>query len=181
MSTISNKTVKVLNRWALALSIIIPLAVAILLNPAVPKISLPFDPYVLPKIHATVNALTVITLLIALYFIKQRNIEAHQKTIYVALGLSVVFLLSYILYHGSTEPTSYGGEGTMKSVYYFLLITHIILAAGIVPFVLYTFIRGYTRQDEKHRKLAKITFPLWLYVASTGVICYLMLAPYYPS
>lgn len=170
-----------MNRWAIAFSIIIPLAVVVLLNPAFPKFSLPFDPYILPKIHATMNALTVVTLLIALFFIKQKNIEAHQKTIYVALGLSVVFLVSYILYHGSTEPTSFGGTGTIKSVYYFLLISHIILAAVIVPFVLFTFIRGFTRQDEKHRKLAKITFPLWLYVAATGVICYLMLAPYYPG
>lgn len=178
---VAQSTLKTMNRWALAFSIIIPLVVAILLNPSIPKVTLPFDPYILPKIHAAVNALTVVTLLVALYFIKQKNIEAHRKAVYVAIGLSVIFLVSYVLYHGSTEPTRYGGTGIMSTIYYVLLISHIILAAGIIPFVLYTFIRGFTRQDEKHRKLAKITFPLWLYVATTGVVCYLMLAPYYPS
>jgi len=173
--------IKRMNRVAIALSIAVPLLVAILMNPRMPKLTLPFDPYILPPFYATINAVTAIVLILAVYFIKQRKIVLHQRMIYIAMGLSVIFLLSYVLYHSSTQPTSYGGQGTIRSIYYVLLISHIILSAVVIPFVLFTFIRGFTRQDERHRKIAKWTFPLWLYVAVTGVICYLMIAPYYVS
>lgn len=140
-----------------------------------PPIELPFDVHILPNIHATFNALTVVVLLAALYFIKQKNIKAHQYAIYTAMGLSVLFLLSYVTYHAASEPVRYGGEGALKAIYFFLLITHIILAAIILPFILFTFVRGFTMQVEKHKRLARWTFPLWLYVAATGVICHLML------
>ena len=159
------------------------------------KIDLPtgWDFSFLPPFHATVNALTAVVLLIAFYYIKQKNIEAHRKAIYVAIGLSVLFLLSYVAYHFTTPETIYGDTnhdgivdaaekaavGSMRTVYLALLLTHIILAALTLPFILFTFIRAYTNQIEKHRKMAKWVFPLWLYVAVTGPICYYMLMPYY--
>ena len=172
--------IKTLNRWAAFISIAIPAAVLVLMTPdLLPKLQLPFDPYILPPFYAVINALTAVVLLAALYFVKQKNIVMHQRLVYVAMGFSLVFLVSYVLYHSATDPTTYGGEGLLRKVYYFLLISHIILSAVVVPFVLFTFVRGFTGQVEKHRKLAKIAFPLWLYVAVTGVVCYLMLAPYY--
>ncbi len=159
------------------------------------KIDLPagWDFSFLPPFHATLNALTAVVLLVAFYFIKQKNVEAHRKAIYVAIGLSVLFLLSYVAYHFTTPETVYGdinhdGEvdaaemaaiGGMRTVYLVLLVSHIILAALTLPFILFTFIRAYTNQIEKHRKMAKWVFPLWLYVAVTGPICYYMLMPYY--
>jgi len=133
----------------------------------------------LPPLHATLNALAAVALMFSFYFIKNKNVDAHRKANFVALGLSSLFLLSYVVYHTTTEATSYGGEGTIKYIYFFLLITHVILAAVILPFILFTFIRAYTGQIDKHRKMAKWVYPLWLYVAITGPICYLMLRPYY--
>ncbi len=187
--------IKKLNRWAWFFSIVVPGLVLILLTPdLVPKLDLPFSPYLLPKFHASVNALTVIVLLIAVYFVKKGKIEQHQKTIYVAIFLSILFLISYVLYHWSADPTKFGdldhndivdeaeklAAGSLRMVYYFFLISHILLSAIVIPFVLFTFVRGYTNQIEKHKKLARFAFPLWLYVAASGVITYLLLSPYYP-
>ncbi len=159
------------------------------------KIELPegWDFGFLPPFHAGVNALTFFVLLVAFYFIKQKRIEAHRKTIYIAVGLSVLFLLSYVTYHITTPETLFGdvngdrivspeeiaSVGSIRSVYFFFLITHILLAGIILPFILFTFVRAYTNQVEKHRKMAKWVFPLWLYVTLSGPICYLMLMPYY--
>lgn len=131
----------------------------------------------LPPFHATVNAITAVVLLVAFYFIKQKNVEAHRKAIYLAVALSVVFLLSYVAYHITTPPTSYGGE--LGYIYYPLLITHIVLAAVIFPFILFTFVRAYTNQFDKHKRMARWVWPVWLYVAITGPVCYLMLKPFY--
>lgn len=160
------------------------------------KISLPeaWDFSFLPPFHASVNALTAIVLMLAFYFIKQKNIEAHRKAIYVAMGLSVLFLLSYVAYHFTSPEIKFGDAnldglvdaaeaaavGGSRTFYLILLITHITLAGLILPFILFTFIRAYTGQIERHRKMAKWVFPLWLYVAITGPICYYMLMPYYP-
>ena len=160
------------------------------------KISLPegWDFSFLPPFHASVNALTAVVLIAALYFIKQKNIEAHKKAIYVAIGLSVLFLLSYVAYHFTTPETIFGDAnrdgtvdaeellaiGSTRTFYLVLLISHIVLAGLILPFILFTFIRAYTGQFEKHRKMAKWVWPIWFYVAITGPICYYMLMPYYP-
>jgi len=146
------------------------------------KIPLPegWDFSFLPPFHATLNAITAVVLMAAFYFIKQKNVVMHRRMIYVAMTLSVLFLLSYVTYHFTTESVKYGGEGAIRYVYFFLLITHVVLAGLILPFILFTFIRAYTNQIEKHRKMARWVFPLWLYVAITGPICYLMLMPYYP-
>ena len=133
----------------------------------------------LPPFHASVNGITAVVLLIAYNHIRAGRIESHKRSIYWAIGLSVVFLLSYVLYHTTTEPTLFRGEGPIKYVYYILLITHVILAAVIFPFILFTFIRAYTGQYHKHKRMARWVFPIWLYVAVTGPVCYLMLMPYY--
>ncbi len=143
------------------------------------KIPTEIDFSFLPPFHATLNGITAVVLLIALYFIKNKNIEAHRKSMFLAIGLSVLFLLSYVLYHFTTEETRFGGEGTIRYVYFFILITHIILAAVILPFILFTFNRAITNQITKHKKLARWVYPIWLYVAITGPLCYFMLKPYY--
>ncbi len=143
------------------------------------KIDTAIDFSFLPPFHATLNALAALALIAALYFIKNKNIAAHQRSVYVAMGLSILFLLSYVTYHITTPETRFGGEGTIRYIYFFFLITHVILAAVILPFILFTFIRAYTGQIERHRKMAKWVYPLWLYVAITGPVCYLMLRPYY--
>lgn len=147
----------------------------------------------LPPFHATLNALTAVVLLVALYYIKQKKVQQHRNAIYVAIVLSVLFLLSYVAYHFTTPETLFGDsnhDGVVNEVekaavsgirpfYLVLLLSHIALAAGIFPFILFTFIRAYTNQIERHRKMARWVFPLWLYVAITGPICYFMLSPYY--
>ncbi len=144
------------------------------------KIDLGIDFGFLPPFHASLNAVTAVILLFALYFIKNGQVEKHRRAIYLAIGCSALFLLSYVLYHFTTPETRYGGEGIMRTVYFVLLISHITLAALILPFILLTFIRAYTGQFARHRKMARWVFPVWLYVAITGPVCYLMLLPYYP-
>lgn len=147
----------------------------------------------LPPFHATLNALTAVVLLVALYFIKQKKVQQHRNAIYVAIALSVLFLLSYVAYHFTTPETLFGDAnhdgvlselekvaiGGTRTFYLVLLLSHIALAAGIFPFILFTFIRAYTNQIDRHRKMARWVFPLWLYVAITGPVCYFMLMPYY--
>lgn len=135
----------------------------------------------LPPVHASLNAITAVILLFALYFIKNKQVENHRRAIYAAMICSALFLVSYVLYHFTTPETRYGGTGFLRTVYFFFLITHVILAALILPFVLLTFTRAYTGQFERHKKMARWVFPLWLYVAITGPVCYLMLSPYYPG
>ncbi len=143
------------------------------------KLDLGVDFTFLPPLHASLNALTAVILVYALWAIKRKDIQAHRRAIYAAMICSVLFLLSYVLYHFTTPETRYGGEGWLRYVYFFLLITHIVLAAVTLPFILLTFIRAYTGQFERHKKMSRWVFPLWLYVAVTGPICYLMLRPYY--
>jgi putative membrane protein len=143
------------------------------------KLDLGVDFTFLPPLHASLNALTAVILVYALWAIKRKDIQAHRRAIYAAMVCSVLFLLSYVLYHFTTPETRYGGEGWLRYVYFFLLITHIALAAVTLPFILLTFIRAYTGQFERHKKMSRWVFPLWLYVAVTGPICYLMLRPYY--
>lgn len=160
------------------------------------KIALPdgWDFSFLPPFHASVNALTAVVLIAAFYYIKQKNVIMHRRMIYVAMGLSVLFLLSYVTYHFTSPEVRFGDAnldgnvsdaeaavvGGMRTVYLVLLLTHITLAGLILPFILFTFIRAYTNQIERHRRMARWVFPLWLYVAITGPICYWMLMPYYP-
>ena len=159
------------------------------------KIELPegMDMSFLPPFHATLNAWAAVALLVALYFIKRKNVIAHQRAIYLAVGLSVLFLLSYVAYHFTTPETLFGDlnhdgvlsaeelaeVGSSRVIYLIILLSHIFLAAISLPFILFTFIRAYTGQIEKHRKMARWVYPMWLYVTITGPIAYLMLMPYY--
>ncbi len=164
------------NRLIWILSIVIPIAVAALFGIKIPGVErMGF----LPPIYATINGMTAIILILAVLQIKKGNRKMHERLMKTAISFSVLFLLLYITYHMTSDSTKYGGEGMMKYVYYFVLLTHIILSIVVIPFVLITFVRGITGQFEKHKKIAKITFPLWLYVAISGVVVYLMISPYY--
>jgi len=143
------------------------------------SLEVPFDVMVLPPFHAVINSLTALCLLFSFTAIKFSRVNLHKGLNVLALGLSAIFLVSYVVYHVSTEPTVYGGEGSTRILYYILLGTHVFLAAASLPFILFTFIRAYTGQIQRHKKMARWVFPIWLYVALTGPICYFMLAPYY--
>ncbi|WP_207435880.1 DUF420 domain-containing protein [Sabulibacter ruber] len=161
------------------LSVVVPLLVAFLLfMPQTGKLG-DLDVSFLPKLHAVLNSLTAIALMIGYYQIKRGNQRLHRFAMVTAFVLSAFFLISYVTYHYQAAPTPFGGEGTIKMVYYFILITHIILAAIIVPLVLLSVYFALSKQYARHRKVSRWTFPLWLYVAVTGVVVYLMISPYY--
>jgi putative membrane protein len=159
----------------IALSIIIPLAVAILFKVKIEG----FDFSFLPPIYASINGVTSILLLLALIAIKNGNRRVHETIMKVCIALSAAFLVMYVAYHMTSDPTAFGGDGFVKYTYYFILLTHIILSIAVIPLVMFTFVRALSQNFDRHRKLAKITFPIWLYVAITGVVVYLMISPYY--
>lgn len=168
------------NKWIVVLSIIIPVAVAALFRIKLSDFGINVKPLsFLPPIYATINGITTVLLVFAVKAIKNGNRSLHERLVKTAITCSVLFLLMYVAYHMTSDSTPYGGEGVLKYIYLFILITHIILSIIIIPFVLITYVRGISGNFEKHRKIAKITFPLWLYVAVTGVIVYLMISPYY--
>lgn len=167
---------KKLNRVAIIVSVFVLLAVVGMRKF---KIQVDVDLSILPMFHAILNSLTAVLLLLGLYFIKIKNRILHQKMMTSAMIVSVVFLFSYVLYHITTEETKFGGEGMLRTIYFILLITHILAAAIILPFILFTFIRAYTGSFERHKRMARWVYPIWLYVAISGPICYLMLKPYY--
>jgi len=180
MDSVNIEKEKKYNKWIVALSIIIPLAVAALFGVNLRSLGFDVEPLTfLPPIYASVNGLTAIVLLVAVVAIKNKNRKLHERLMKFAIILSVAFLLMYIAYHMTSDSTKFGGEGAIKYIYYFVLITHILLSIIIIPFVLITYVRAITNNFERHKKIAKITFPLWLYVAVTGVIVYLMISPYY--
>jgi len=157
-------------------SIVIPIAVAALFGIKIPNVApLSF----LPPIYAGINGLTAILLVASVMAIKKGNRKLHEQLNTTAIICSALFLVMYVAYHMTSDSTPFGGQGTIKYIYYFILITHILLSVVIIPFVLFTFMRAKLNDFEKHKKIAKITFPLWLYVAVTGVIIYIMISPYY--
>ncbi len=167
---------KKFNRLIAIVSIVIPIVVAILFGVKLPNVEpLSF----LPPIYATINGLTAVLLLVAVWAIKIGNEKLHQNLMTTNIVLSLLFLVMYIAYHMTSDSTSYGGEGAIKYVYYFILITHIVLSIALIPLVLRTYAKAYLKKFEEHRALAKYTFPVWLYVAVTGVVVYLMISPYY--
>ncbi len=162
--------------WIWILSIVIPVAVAVLFTVRIPGVErLGF----LPPIYATINGITAILLVLAVFQIKKGNRIAHERLMKTSMILSVLFLLMYVLYHMTSDSTPFGGVGTIKYIYYFVLISHILLSVIVIPFVLITYVRAISGNFHSHKKIARITFPLWLYVAVTGVIVYLMISPYY--
>jgi putative membrane protein len=163
------------------LSIAIPLVVAILLFlPQTGKLG-DFNVSFLPHLNAVLNTSTAIALLSGFYFVKRGQVMYHRTSMFSAVGLSSLFLVSYVIYHYQAPHTSFGGVGFVRTFYFLLLISHIILAAVVVPFVLLTVYFAISNQIEKHKKIVKWTFPIWLFVAVSGVVVYLMISPYYQS
>lgn len=167
---------KAYNAIIIFVSILIPVVVAVLSRVRIPNIA-PLD--MLPPIYAIINGATAILLVVAVIQIKRGNKSKHQVLMKINILLSLLFLIMYIAYHVTSEMAIYGGEGIIRYVYYFILASHIILSGILVPLVLLTYKHAALGEYLKHRKLAKITFPIWFYVAVTGVVVYLMISPYY--
>lgn len=189
MNTNSGPNKTNIRKWIVAISIIIPIAVAALFGIKIEGVDFSF----LPPIYATINGITALLLLLALFFIKSGKIQLHQKTIQTALGLSVLFLLCYVAYHMTSDSTLYGDAdhngnlsakelalvGSTRLAYVILLISHIFLSVAVIPVVLFTYLHAWEGNYQKHKKWARYAFPIWLYVAVTGVIVYLMISPFY--
>lgn len=154
-------------------------AAVVLLSKYKLEVDLGFDVHVFALINAVINTAVSILLIAAFLAVKNKNYIAHRNLMYTAIILSVLFLISYISHHLLAGDTRYGGEGAVRYLYFFILITHIFLAAIILPFILFTAYRSLTGEFGKHKKLARYTFPLWLYVSITGVLVYLFISPYY--
>jgi putative membrane protein len=168
------------NKLITILSVVIPVAVAALFGVSFKKLGIDVEPFTfLPPIYASINGLTALLLVVAVIAIKNGNRKLHENLMKLAIACSVAFLLMYVAYHMSSESTKYLGE--YKMVYYFILISHILLSIAIIPLVLITYVKALAQRFDKHKKIAKITFPIWLYVAITGVIVYLMISPFYAN
>ena len=173
MASINAKKAK---RAINGVSLLIPIVVAVLFGVRIPNVEpLSF----LPPIYATINGVTAVLLIAALWAIKNGKRSLHNTLMNVAIACSLAFLVMYVAYHMTSDSTPYGGEGIMRGVYFFILISHIVLSIVVIPFVLHTYLRGFLGEYQEHKKLARYTFPIWLYVAVTGVIVYLMISPYY--
>lgn len=189
MSTTSTPNKSNIRKWIIAVSVVIPIAVAALFGIKIEGIDFSF----LPPIYASINGITAILLILALIFIKSGKVQQHQKTIQVALALSVLFLLCYVAYHMTSDSTIYGdldANGKLDEIelnyvkssrlaYLILLLSHISLSIAVIPVVLFTYLHAWEGNYQKHKKWAKFAFPIWLYVAVTGVVVYLMISPYY--
>ncbi|WP_417601233.1 DUF420 domain-containing protein [Owenweeksia hongkongensis] len=163
-----------------ALSIVVPLAVAaLILFPDVLSIDMGIERSTLPAFHAILNGSTAILLILGLWFIRKKNIAAHRAAMLTGFGFSAIFLVSYVISKLNADPIPYGGEGFLKGLYFFVLITHIVLSVPVLPLAMFAIYRGLSGEYGKHRKIVRWTFPIWLYVAITGVLVYLFMAPYY--
>ena len=172
-STVKNKNIR---KLITIISIVLPIAVAALFVIKIDGIDLSF----LPKIYAGINALTAVLLILALVFVKQGKLKLHENVIKICMVLSILFLLCYVAYHMTSDSTKYGNpDATARLTYFLLLITHIILSVAVIPMVLFSYLHAWEGNFEKHKKLTKITWPIWFYVAVSGVIVYLMISPYY--
>lgn len=168
------------NKLITILSIVIPVAVAALFGVSFKRLGFDIKPFTfLPPIYATINGITAVLLVVAVIAIKNGKRKLHENLMKTAIGCSVAFLVLYVAYHMSSESTTY--LGAYKPLYYFILITHIVLSIAIIPLVLITYVKALAKRFDKHKKIAKITFPIWLYVAITGVVVYLMISPYYAN
>ncbi len=177
-------------------SILIPIVVAILFSVKLKDFGINVEPLsFLPPIYASINGITAILLILAVRAIKNGNRSLHEKLMTSAIACSVIFLVMYVAYHMTSESTKFGdinhnglvdanelaAVGFTRLIYFFILLTHIALSVIIIPLVLFTYVRALSKQFDRHKKLARITFPLWLYVAVTGVVVYLMISPYYAN
>ncbi|MCF8415458.1 MAG: DUF420 domain-containing protein [Crocinitomicaceae bacterium] len=173
ITTIDPEKVKTFRKLIIAVSIVIPIVVAILFGVKIEGFDLTF----LPKIYAGINGITAVVLISALIAIKARKIQLHRGLIRFALLLSLLFLVLYVAYHMTSDSTPYGGESRM--LYFSLLISHILLSVAVIPVVLFTYLFAWEGNFVRHKKWTKIAFPIWLYVAVSGVIVYIMISPFY--
>lgn len=158
---------------------VVVFAAVVILNRIQLDLDLPFNPHIFATISAWINTMVSILLLVGLSTAKQKKYELHKRIMLFAIVLSVLFLLSYISHHLLAGETKFGGEGITKTIYYLILFTHIPLAGIVLPFILFTAYRALTGEYDRHKKLTRITWPIWFYVAVTGVIVYWMISPYY--
>lgn len=164
------------------ISILIPVVVAVLFMIKLKDFGIKVEPmHFLPPIYAAINGLTAVLLIAAVIAIKNRKVRLHQTLMSTAIACSLLFLVLYVAYHMTTDSTKFGGEGAIRYVYFFILLSHIALSIIVIPFVLFSYVRAIGRDFVGHKKLTYYTFPIWLYVAVTGVIVYLMISPYYAS
>tara|TARA_B100001287_G_scaffold42180_1_gene31285 strand:- start:42608 stop:43162 length:555 start_codon:yes stop_codon:yes gene_type:complete len=173
-----SKNDKMANIIIWSVSIIVFIAV-VLLHEIKIDIELGFNPHIFAEINAVINGAVALLLVTALFLVKAKKYVLHQKVMNLSIFLSILFLLSYIAHHVLADSTKYGGEGAIKIIYYIILITHILLAGLSLPFILYTAYRASIAEYGPHKKLAKSVYPVWLYVAVTGVVVYFMISPYY--
>lgn len=180
MTSTIKKSDKVWIPVIVSLSVVIPLAVlALMLMPSEWRIETGIGPRVLPLFHAVLNGTTALLLLLGVNFIRNKRIHLHRSAMVTAFLLSAVFLVSYVISKLSHDPVPYGGEGIGRYLYFFILITHILLSVAVLPLALLSIYRAFTDQISRHKKLVRWTFPIWLYVAVTGVLVYIFMAPYY--
>ena len=179
----AQRTPRAVQRFVWTISIAVPLIVAgLFLIPAAEGLSEETlaKVYLLPRLNAILNGTAFCCLAASLWSIKQGLVARHKALNTAALALSALFLVSYVSFHLLTESTRFGGEGLTRTVYFVTLVSHILLSAAIVPLALFSYARGLAGEVERHRRIARITMPMWLYVTATGVIVYLMISPYYP-
>ena len=182
------------NKYIVAVSIVIPIVVAVLFAVKLKDFGINVEPLsFLPPIYATINGITAVVLVMAVLAIKNGKRKTHERLMTFAIALSLAFLVMYVAYHMTSDSAKFGDLnhdgildaiekakiGAIRYLYFFILITHIILSVAIIPLVLISYVRALANTFDKHKKIAKITFPLWLYVAITGVVVYLMISPYY--
>ena len=168
------------SKYIVIVSILIPVVVALLFSVRLKDFGINVKPLsFLPPIYAAINGITAVVLVTGVIAIKNGKQKLHERLMTTAIGLSLAFLVMYVAYHMTSDSTKFGGEGIIRYVYFFILITHIILSIAVIPLVLVTYVRALSNKFDKHKKIAKITFPIWLYVAVTGVVVYLMISPYY--
>jgi len=191
-----NSLEKKYNKYIIAVSIVIPTVVAVLFAVKLKDFGINVEPLsFLPPIYATINGITAVVLISAVLAIKKGNRKAHERLMTFAISLSLAFLVMYVAYHMTADSVKFGDlnndgildeiekvqVGAIRYLYYFILLTHILLSIAIIPLVLISYVRAIGQQFDRHRKIARITFPLWLYVAVTGVVVYLMISPYYAN
>ena len=166
----------------IGISILIPVVVAVLFMIKLKDFGINVAPmHFLPPIYATINGITAVLLVAAILAIKNKKRKIHQFLMSSAIACSLLFLVLYVAYHMTTDSTKFGGEGTVRYVYFFILLSHIALSITVIPLVLFSYVRAIGGDFVGHKKLTRYTFPLWLYVAVTGVVVYLMISPYYVS
>ncbi|RYY16176.1 MAG: DUF420 domain-containing protein [Chitinophagaceae bacterium] len=168
-----------LARWIIVILSIVVFAAVVVLSRVSVNVNLGFDVHLFATFNAIINSMVSVLLLGGLMMIKRKQYELHKRIMIAAILLSALFLISYICHHLFAGDTKFGGVGNIRLVYFIILITHIFLAAIILPFILFTAYRALTGEYNKHKKLARLTWPIWFYVSVTGVIVYLMISPYY--